>query len=372
MLPTLTLLESHEVQCFQDKKKLKEMEREAVDEFCKMKVWSNMDISSFVTTPAVSHIDKCYGEVENYASLKVNNSRYHVMRSCTEMVSSLIPAFRRTYVVTIKGSLMNCNCFYHECNGLPCFHMTHVLKKHFKGWEGFSKYDVSSFWWTVKLFCSTEVKDHSRKEDLKGKMEELSKTDSQGVFVDHCTLRRNELSYVAGKNSLSEFLTDTVPPELTSLPTTSIKTCINYSEEVINNALSSYGEAAFGLSQECHLASSSDSDVTLDESDASSCFAFTKRQEEHEETYSSLDKNSRAYEVLKSDFAMLCKFIDGDMEQIMHWKEKITEGIGTATGKMNVDNSDSSLEGVGFVSCYKGNGSIKKRKRKRLTTKQYR
>ena len=88
--------------------------------------------------------------------------------------------------------------------------MIRVLKKHFKGWEGFSKYDVSSFWWTVKLFCSVQVKDQSRKHELKQRIEELSKTDSQGVFVDHCVLGRNESKYVAGKNSLSDFLTNTV------------------------------------------------------------------------------------------------------------------------------------------------------------------
>eukprot|EP00957_Ditylum_brightwellii_P031725 2406215-Ditylum_brightwellii.AAC.1 len=46
-------------------------------------------------------------------------------------------------------------------------------------------------------------------------------------------------------------------------------------------------------------------------------------------------QNNSAYYTLKSDFAHLCKLIDGDNDQINIWKRKFTEAIAEATEKMN-------------------------------------
>ena len=60
---------------------------------------------------------------------------------------------------------MICSCKFHECNGIPWKHATHVLKYYYVGWEGYSKYDVSIFWWRAKLyFTSTnEYDDNTEK-----------------------------------------------------------------------------------------------------------------------------------------------------------------------------------------------------------------
>eukprot|EP00957_Ditylum_brightwellii_P187487 14278349-Ditylum_brightwellii.AAC.1 len=82
--------------------------------------------------------------------------------------------------------------------------------------------------------------------------------------------------------------------------------------------------------------------------------------EEHHTTI--IPQEYQAYAMLKDIFSTVCKLIDGDVDQISEWKRNFSEGIGTATVKLNV-SPDHTLNVSGeFVPCYKGPGSLKKRK----------
>ena len=54
-----------------------------------------------------------------------------------------------------------------------------------------------------------------------------------------------------------------------------------------------------------------------------------------------LESNDMAYITLKGDFETLCKLINGDREQIAHWKQKFYEAIGHSTEKMNSSEGES-------------------------------
>eukprot|EP00957_Ditylum_brightwellii_P119557 9122281-Ditylum_brightwellii.AAC.1 len=45
------------------------MEKEATDEVAVEKVWSFTNVPDYLTTSALSRLETCYKEVENYASL---------------------------------------------------------------------------------------------------------------------------------------------------------------------------------------------------------------------------------------------------------------------------------------------------------------
>eukprot|EP00957_Ditylum_brightwellii_P038595 2917982-Ditylum_brightwellii.AAC.1 len=66
-------------------------------------------------------------------------------------------------------------------NGFPCSHIAHVLKHHYKGWYGFSMYDIALFWWSAKLYyCGT--KDHDEElHKMQEYFQEMEKNDSSGV-----------------------------------------------------------------------------------------------------------------------------------------------------------------------------------------------
>ena len=55
---------------------------------------------------------------------------------------ALIPKFLQVYELKVINKGMICSCKFHECNGIPCQHSDHVLKSHYVGWAGYSKYDV--------------------------------------------------------------------------------------------------------------------------------------------------------------------------------------------------------------------------------------
>eukprot|EP00957_Ditylum_brightwellii_P016290 1225464-Ditylum_brightwellii.AAC.1 len=92
---------------------------------------------------------------------------------------------------------------------------------------------------------------------------------------------------------------------------------------------------------------------------------FSQRQQEYEEEhYSSLLKINSVYAILKGGLCTLCKLIDGYQDQINEWKKTLLEGIGIATSDIQVGKNDSSSSTslIEYISCYKGNGNIMKRK----------
>ena len=88
---------------------------------------------------------------------------------------SLLPKFRRLYVVSVVDNYLKCSCLFHERNGLPCAHTGHVMRKHYNGWDGFTMYDVSIFWWSIKLYASSKVSMGKEVEEMNSGIERIEK-----------------------------------------------------------------------------------------------------------------------------------------------------------------------------------------------------
>eukprot|EP00957_Ditylum_brightwellii_P209201 15360774-Ditylum_brightwellii.AAC.1 len=130
-----------------------------------------------------------------------------------------------------------------------------------------------------------------------------------------------------------------LPANLIAPPTKAMDYCHNYSSQFIANALSNYDITNFVISQQSHAESGTDDDsVNSLQNDTENMKGdvhdLQQRKISFEERHNSvLTQNSRAYSTLKSDFSQLCKFIDGDKDQINIWKWKFKEAFAEATEK---------------------------------------
>eukprot|EP00957_Ditylum_brightwellii_P004884 372199-Ditylum_brightwellii.AAC.1 len=58
-----------------------------------------------------------------------------------------------------------------------------------------------------------------------------------------------------------------------------------------------------------------------------------------------MSQEHQSYAMLKGDFPVLCKLIDGDVDQISEHKRKFVKGFGTTTAKLNVSPNLSGVSG---------------------------
>ena len=221
-------------------------------------MWTSTATSKYVTTVAESILARNMSQIESYASMRVNHSTFVVKRSDERKTDSLIPKFRRVYVVRLEDKYLKCSCKYHERNGLPCAHTGHVMKKHYIGWNGYTMYDISIFWWSIKLYTSSKIKMTKEIGELSLLVEEMEQKDSQGVYLHSGVMECDVLSkYQYGSMSTSRFITSSISDDLLKYKSSAMTYCMNYSENEISKCLADYSNYLFGISQMSHPDSSS-------------------------------------------------------------------------------------------------------------------
>ena len=363
------------------------MEKEGISEFCRNKLWSKSSTSKFLTTKGESFVMNSLSQSDNYASFRKSDDCFLVIRSDGRVSDSLIPRFLRVHNVLVNSGIMKCSCMCHERNGFPCSHMAHVLKNHYKDWDGFSMYDIAIFWWSAKLYyCSTKEQDEVLNK-MQEYFQEMENSKGAGVHIGNdLVIDKNKPCYMYGSNSVEVFTSGKVPEVFFKTHINAIETCLNYSSSAISSSMSEFSPLLFGLSQECHYNSSSDEE-SFNYNAKKDIFHFEERQVSFEECNMKLFENeSSAYLCLRESFHTLCKYIDGDSSAVSLWKDKLNDGIMDATKKLNGSNDDSSevsslssnmdcsssSTNARYVSAYKGqNGLQKRKKRKVLKTKDY-
>ena len=372
-LPSYSLLQSHQVLTFQDEKKQVIMEKESMVEFLKKKVWSSTATSKYVTTIAESILINTMSQVESYASLKVSESKFLVARSVEKKSDSLLPKFQRVYVVIMEDKCLKCSCKFHERNGLPCPHTGHVMKKHFIGWNGFTMYDASIFWWSIKLYASSKIKVTKELEEVCAILGDMKENDSKGVYVlDGVNEVSDGSKYQYGLMSDTKYRSPYIPEVFLNHPKEAINYCVNYSEEAISESLSQYTNYHFGIAQHSHPDSSSDEESSSKVS--SNEFQFEERHASFVDLNIKMSSQSNsAYFALKDSFSTLVKWIDGDEHAINKWKGLLQDGIAEATKKISGDVSGSDVESCsshssapGYVPAYRGPSGLRKRKRRKM------
>ena len=372
-LPCHSLLQTHQVITFQDEKKQVMMEKESMVEFLKKKVWSSTATSKYVTTIAESILINTMAQVESYASLKLSDVKYLVTRSVEKPSDSLLPKFRRMYVVVREDKCLKCSCKFHERNGLPCPHTGHVMKKHFVGWNGFTMYDVSIFWWSIKLYAASKIAVTKDMEEISAILDDIEQNDSKGVYVHDSVIETQGCSnYQYGLMSDTKYRSSYIPEEFFNQPRKATQYCVNYSEAEIAESLSQYSNYHFGIAQHSHPDSSSDEESFSKVS--SNDLQFEDRHDSFVElNLKSSSHSTSAYFALKDSFSTLVKWIDGDEEAINKWKGLLQDGVAEATKKIRGEDWGSDMESCSssssasvYVSAYKGQSGLKKRKRRKL------
>ena len=310
----------------------------------------------------------------------MDSSSFLVAWSTEYNIDSLIPRFRRVREVSRHHNIMKCSCLFHERNGLPCVHIAHVLKKYFNGWDGFSCYDISIFWWTIQLYASSKTLLDEDVKEIQSLIDSIKNKDSQGVYIlSSVEYNSRSPTYQYGSQSCELFRCQNAPDLFSKHPQPPSERCLNYSKDDINHCMSEFSCFLFGLSQISHPDSSSDDDnVTVD--NFMDSLHFESRQASFEENNLKIfSERESSYFALKDSFNSLCKLIDGDDEMILKWKDILDKGTADATEKLSGIKINDKHDEVGekcnvsYVSAYKGTSGLKKRKkRKVLKTSEYR
>ena len=80
---------------------------------------------------------------------------------------------------------MICSRKFHECNDIPCQHDAQVLKYNCVGRAGYSKYYVSIFWWTGKLYFTSTNKYNDNIDNICDFHEDINNNDSEVIYIHY-------------------------------------------------------------------------------------------------------------------------------------------------------------------------------------------
>jgi hypothetical protein len=112
--------------------------------------WSTSLTINDITLPAEFMLKFAICECENYASWRISNDKWLVVRSVEQEMHSLIPCFHRVYTITLNAfedcGCLTCDCNYFEYNGMVCQHLVHV-KTYYAGKSVITHHDISVRWW---------------------------------------------------------------------------------------------------------------------------------------------------------------------------------------------------------------------------------
>ena len=144
---------------------------------------------------------------------------------------------------------MICSCESHRCNCLFCQHSAYVLKYHYAACSGYSKYYVSIFWWTEKLYFTSTNENDDNIDKVYYYPEDISNSDSKVIYInDIVDANMKGVNYKFGNTPRVSFQGDT------SLwfkyhPMKYARICVNYMKYQIKEILSQYNDVIFGMYQ---------------------------------------------------------------------------------------------------------------------------
>jgi hypothetical protein len=116
--------------------------------------WSTSLTVNEITLPTEFILKFAIRECEKYASRRISNDKWLVVRSVEWKVHSLIPRFHRVYTITLHVfedcGCLTCDCKNSKCNGMVCQHLVHV-KTYYAAKSVITHHDISVRWWKCTL-----------------------------------------------------------------------------------------------------------------------------------------------------------------------------------------------------------------------------
>jgi hypothetical protein len=147
--------------------------------------WITSHTVNDITLPAEFMLKFAIRECENYASWRISNDKWLVVRSVEREVHSLVPRFHRVYTITLHAfedhGCLTCDCNYFECNGMVCQHLVHV-KTYYAAKSVITHHDISVRWWKAYLyFAMKNVHDCSSTErEIKRELDSIRGNECKG------------------------------------------------------------------------------------------------------------------------------------------------------------------------------------------------
>ena len=260
VLPQHPIDKSAKIQVDSDCTKFDLYRRHAAATMLRRATWSTSSLTvNDLTLPAEFMLKFATRECENYASWRISQNKWLVVRSVERNVCALIPRFEKVHTISLvsqnDGAFLTCDCECFECNGMVCQHMVHV-KKYYAEQPEITHHDVSVRWWKAYLYFATKsVQDCSSLErDVKQELEALRQNDCRGPSVLEKDWEPNVYQY--GKNSLSDFH-DVTEDNLASVfnKKAAFDRVINYSRDEVMVALNSSPSTnvPLSMSQEVYM-----------------------------------------------------------------------------------------------------------------------
>jgi hypothetical protein len=280
VLPQHGIDKSAKIQADKDCTKFDLYHRQWASTFVAKATWSTSSTVNHLTLPAEFMLNTALFQCESYASWRVANDKWLVVRSVEREVRSLIPRFKRVYTVTLHtfehASCLMCDCKYFECNGMVCHHLAHV-KTYYAAKSDITHHDVSHRWWKAHLYFSMRNGHNDctpEERQVRIELESIRQNECKGPSFaekpDVHILSPFSRVYQFGKHSNDVFRNAT-KHSLTSLFKKDSIThrVINYSaDEVIVAIKHSSTNVPLAMSQEAHLQNGfSDDGSDIDGSD---------------------------------------------------------------------------------------------------------
>jgi hypothetical protein len=208
--PDMLQAKATKVMTNQAKEKESITKKAVAGSFFKTKLYTGTPTSTHLQQVAESMMQVQMKEVENYASLRVNESTWWVIRSATAKANSnrIIPLFRRLRIVKVDhNGKMTCSCGYTDRHGIPDRHVAHVAVKYGQNFSSFSHHDVDiRFHTNYCKFVATDDPTQMNEASLKirSQLQEVRRTTCG--FPNAPSFQGIErVAYAVGNNSAEEF-----------------------------------------------------------------------------------------------------------------------------------------------------------------------
>lgn len=268
---------STKVMIDQDRDKAAIISKKAADAFLKTPLYTSTLTSNHIVQVAESHLQREANELENYASIRIQEKEFWVLRSTSTKQGtkdSVIPKFRRVRVVTVDGDgMMKCSCGSTHRSGIPDRHIFHVARKFGVNFESFIHHDIDPrFWTSYCKFVATDdptVMD-SRKQSLRCELQQARRTLCG--FPNAPSLKEMPVgTYIVGTCSEEKFFSFT--SEHAKKHFAAIKEkgseSLNYTGQDVESALKAeYNtDNAAGMTQETYNCESEDQIINFPEAD---------------------------------------------------------------------------------------------------------
>jgi hypothetical protein len=106
-------------------------------------LYTKTSTSDYLRRVAESILQQQIEQLENYVSLRVNETTWWVIGSAPRKERGVLPSFSRIRTVTVDDNQkMHCSCGFIDRIGIPDRHIAHVATKFGVDWDSFTHHDV--------------------------------------------------------------------------------------------------------------------------------------------------------------------------------------------------------------------------------------